>query len=349
MGIFDEILKEGETLFKNEFALDYDFIPKEIPHRENQQHYIAECIAPLINKRNGRNIFVCGAPGIGKTLAIKHIFKELEEKTNEVIPIYVNGWKKDTSYKILIDICEQIGYKWTHNKRTDELMKVVSEVLNKKSAVICIDEIDRVKEVDIIYSLCEDLFKKAIITIANDKDWISRLDQRIKSRLMPEYLEFKEYNYEETRDIIIQRINLCFQDNVWEKEAINLVIDKTSDIKDIRSGLFLLKESGNAAESKASRTISSENAKTAISKLEGFKIKQAQDFTKTEQDVLLLIKNNSGKTIKELFDIFEGDISYRTFHRKIEDLNKNNMIEFGEKKGKSIIVNYSKKIMEFNK
>ena len=42
-------------------------------------------------------------------------------------------------------------------------------------------------------------------------------------------------------------------------------------------------------------------------------------------------------------------MSYRTFHRRIEELNKNNMIEFGEKKGKSIIVNYSKKLTEFKK
>jgi len=349
MGIFDNILKDNETLFKNEFALDYDFVPKEIPHRENQQHYIADCISPLLNKRNGRNIFVCGSPGIGKTLAIKHIFKELEEKTNDVIPIYINGWKKDTSYKILIDICEQIGYKWTHNKRTDELIKIISDALNKKSTVICIDEIDRVKEVDIIYSLCEDLFKKSIIIIANDKNWISKLDQRIKSRLMPEYLEFKEYTFEETKDIILQRINLCFYDNIWEANAINLVVSKTSEMKDIRSGLFLLKESGIFAENKGSRNILKNHTQEAISKLEGFKIKDSKEFNKDEQLVLELIKKNTGKTIKELFDLFDTEMSYRTFHRKIEELNKNNMIEFGKKKGKSIMINYSKKITEFNK
>ena len=347
MGIFDDILKDGETLFKNEFALDYDFVPKEIPHRENQQHYIAECIAPLLKNRDGRNIFVCGSPGIGKTVAVKHIFKELEEKTNDVIPIYINGWKKDTSYKILVDICEQIGYKWTHNKRTDELMKVISDALNKKTATICIDEIDRVKEVDILYTLCEDLFKKSIIIIANEKDWTSKLDQRIKSRLMPEYLEFKEYTPEETKSIMTQRINLCFHDNVWNNDAMSLVIKKTSEIRDIRSGLFLLKESGVAAENKASKTISKEHTEVAISKLEGFKIKQTEDFSDDEQQVLDLIEKNSGKTIKELFDLFDGEMSYRTFHRKIEDLNKNNMIDFGDKKGKSIIVNYSKKLTEF--
>jgi len=347
MGIFDNILKGDESIFKNEFALTYDFIPKEIPHREDQQHYIAECIAPLLKNRNGKNLFVFGAPGIGKTVAVKHIFRELEEKTNDVIPIYVNCWKKDTSYKILIDICTQLGYKWTHNKRTDELMKVVSEIINKKNAVICLDEIDRVKEVDILYSLSEDLLKKTLIIIANDKDWIVDLDQRIKSRLMPEYLEFNEYSSAEIRDIVNQRVGLAFFDDVWSKDAIEGVIEHTIELNDIRASLFLLKESGNIAEGKASRKVSSEFVKSAVSKLIDFKIKDSKDFNEEEREILGFIKENSGKTIKELFDLFEKDMSYRTFHRKIEDLKKNNMISFGEKKGKSLIVNYSKKLTEF--
>ena len=120
-------------------------------------------------------------------------------------------------------------------------------------------------------------------------------------------------------------------------------------MKDIRSGLFLLKESGIFAENKGSRNILKNHTQEAISKLEGFKIKDSKEFNKDEQLVLELIKKNTGKTIKELFDLFDTEMSYRTFHRKIEELNKNNMIEFGKKKGKSIMINYSKKITEFNK
>jgi archaeal cell division control protein 6 len=347
MGIFDNILKDDESLFKNEFALAYDFVPKEIPHRENQQHYIADCITPLLKNRNGKNLFVFGAPGIGKTVAIKHIFRELEEKTNDVIPIYVNCWKKDTSYKILIDICFQLGYKWTHNKRTDELLKVVSDIINKKSAVICLDEIDRVKDVDILYSLSEDILKKTLIVIANDPDWIIGLDQRIKSRLMPEPLEFKQYTFDETKDIINQRIKSSFFDNVWSADSIEGVVSKTFELKDIRAGLFLLKESGNIAERKASKKINLEFVKLAVSKLVDFKIKDSKEFGDDEREILKFIKENSGKTIKSLYDLFEGDMSYRTFHRKILDLKNNNMVNFGEKKSKSLIVNYSKKLTEF--
>jgi len=347
MGVFDDVLKDSESLFKNEFALDFEFIPKELPHRENQQKYVAECIAPLFNNRNGRNLFICGAPGIGKTVAVRHVFKELEEKTSDVIPIYVNCWKKDTSYKILVSICEQIGYKWTHNKRTDELLDVVSKILNKKTTAICLDEVDKVKEIDILYSLSEDLLKKSIIVIANDKGWISNLDQRIRSRFMPEHLEFPEYSAVETRDIIRERIKFAFFDGIWDAEAMNSIIDRAAEMKDVRAGLFLLKEAGNSAESKASRQILCEHSDIAISKLEGFKIKNSSDFGEDERVILELVKNHSGKTVKELYDVGGLELSYRHFHRKIDELKKNSMIFFGDKREGSTIVNYGKKLTDY--
>ena len=50
MGLFDDILKHGESLFVDEVSLDFDFLPRKLPHRENQHQYVAECIKPLFNK-----------------------------------------------------------------------------------------------------------------------------------------------------------------------------------------------------------------------------------------------------------------------------------------------------------
>jgi cell division control protein 6 len=347
MGLFDDILHDNESLFINEIALDYDYVPKEIPHRENQQHYIAECIKPLFQKKSGRNLFIFGSPGIGKTVAVKHVLRELNEKTDDIYTIYVNCWKKDTSYKILLDICEQLNYKWVHNKRTDELMKIVSEIVNKKSVVIVLDEVDRVKELDILYNFSEDFYKKCIIMIANSTEWLVKLDDRIKSRLNAEILEFPKYNYDEIYNILKQRVEYAFVRCVLDKEVLDLISEITYEKGDVRTGIFLLKEAGTIAEMRASRKVLIEHAKKAIQKLEDFKIKKTEDFGLEEQKILELIKNNSGMTIKELYDIYDGNISYRTFHRKLDELSKNNMISLGNKNGKSIRVDYNKTLDEF--
>ena len=312
MGLFDDILHDDESLFINRDSLEYDYVPKEIPHRENQQHYIAEVIKPLFQKKSGKNLFICGAPGIGKSVAVNFVLRDLKEKTDDIYPVYINCWKKDTSYKILLDICEQLDYKWTHNKRTDELVKVISEIVNKKSIVIVLDEIDRVKELDILYTFSEDFLRKTIIMIANDYEWIVHLDERIKSRLNVETLKFNQYTYSEIFDILKYRINYAFSQDVVDKSVLELVSEKSFEYGDIRKGIFLLKESGDIAETKASRKILIEHCKRAIEKTD-FKIKKKEDFGIEEQKILELVKKNSGVTIKNLFELYSGDISYRTF------------------------------------
>ena len=116
MGIFDNMLSSDESLFRDMVALDYDYLPKILPYRENEQKYMAVCIKPLFSKRNGKNLFIHGAPGIGKTAATKHILKDLQEETEDIIPIFINCWQKNTTYKIMIDICEQLEYRFTHKR-----------------------------------------------------------------------------------------------------------------------------------------------------------------------------------------------------------------------------------------
>ena len=121
--------------------------------------------------------------------------------------------------------------------------------------VFCFDEVDKLEEQGILYSIIEEVYKKTIFLITNEKDWLAKLDQRIRSRMIPEVLEFEPYNYDETKGILEQRKETAFVQNIWNEEAFEKIVEKTAELRDIRIGLFLLRESGNAAESKSSRYI----------------------------------------------------------------------------------------------
>jgi archaeal cell division control protein 6 len=357
MGVFDKILKNDETLFKNEVALSYDYIPKLIPYRENQQFQIANCIKPLFSDMNGRNIIICGLPGIGKTVATRHVLMELEEKTAEIIPIYINCWQKQTSFKIFLDICDQIEYKFTHNKRTEELFDIIKKNLNKKSVVFVFDEIDKTEDFNFLYTILEEIYRKTIICITNYKSWISSLDERIMSRLVPEHMDFNPYNKVETKGIIEERIKLAFFPDVWNENAIQKVIDTTFELKDIRSGLYLLKESGLAAEEEGIKEINIKHVEKAISKLQDFKIKKVDALDEDVQEILKLIKKHSPTKIGELHKIYlnaGGTASYKTFQRRIEKLKDNKYIsvtkQLGGAEGTTTIITYNainKEISDF--
>lgn len=349
MSIFNDMLKSDESLFADAVALDYDFLPKIIPHREKEQRQIALCMKPLFAERNGKNAFLFGPPGIGKTAAVRHLFRELNEETDDIDTIYVNCWQKNTSYKILLEVCNQLGYKFVHNKKTDELFEVAKKYLNKKSAVFCFDEIDKAEDLDFIYMILEQVYRKSIILITNYKTWILDMDERLKSRINLEFLEFKKYDERETTDILRQRLKYAFVSGVWEDDAFTLSAKKAYQLGDLRSGLYILKESGNAAEERASTKIKKEHVEIAIQKLDEFNIKKTSDLKEEDRFVLKVVKSNSGKKIGDLFNDYKkagGGFSYKTFQRKIAFLEKNKFISTaktqGGKDGNTTIIKYER-------
>ncbi len=329
MGMFNDILRSDETIFKNAIALDYDYIPKLVPFREIHQRHMAACIKPLFHERSGRNLFIHGPPGIGKTVACRHVLKELEEQYEEIEPIYINCWEKNSSFKIMMDICEKLGYKFTHNKKTDELFRIVKEILNKKSAVFMFDEIDKAEEYDFLYWILEQIYKKSIFLITNYREWLLNLDERIKSRLTAEILEFKPYNFSETKSIMENRVSYAFKDNVLEKDAFEATVKKTHDMQDLRKGLYLLREAGNLAEDKSLRKITMEQIGTALKKLDEFTINKEEGLDSDTKAIFEIIKKNPESRSGELYKIYTkngGNSSQKTFARKLRDLEKGKFV-----------------------
>ncbi len=336
MSLFKDMLGSGESLFRNELALDYSFVPKMIPYREAEQHQVAGCIKPLFQERNGRNLFIFGQPGVGKTVACRHVLNELEEQTDDIVPIYINCWQHNSSFKVFLEICNALGYKFTQNKRSDELFIIAKQMLNKRASVFVLDEIDKLQDYDFLYSILEEIYKKAIIAITNEKGWLASLDTRIRSRLMAESLEFRTYNLEETKGILKSRMEFAFVPGVWEPDAFNLVAEKAFDMRDIRRGLFLMKESASFAESRASKKVCREHVLNSISRLDDFSVKDKSELDDEDRFILELIRKNSGSKIGELFKSYQdagGKAVYKTFQRKIDKFEKDKYVVLDKKVG----------------
>ena len=329
MGLFANMLGSGESIFKNEDALEAEFIPKLMPYRNLQQHYLASCIKPLLAERNGRNVFVFGAPGIGKTAAVRWVLRDLNDNSDDVRTLYVNCWQKNTTFQIYVDICHQLEYMFTQNKRAEELLNIIKNICNKKGVVFVFDEIDKAEDYEFLYSLLTDIYRRSIILITNYKEWLTDMEQRLQSRLVPEVLEFKEYTCEETEGILKQRIECAFVSDVWSPEGFSLVAKTSFELKDIRMGIHLLREAGLAAEEKASKKILLEHSKTAVQKIQEISLRKSSDLEEDSQLALAVCKEQSGGKIGDLFKTYKergGQGTYKTFQRKIAKLEQSNFI-----------------------
>lgn len=350
MGLFDDVLESGQNLIKNEYALDYEFLPKILPFREQEQRYLADCIKPLFQERNGRNLLIHGAPGIGKTAACRAVLRDLEEQTDEVNVVFINCWHQNTTYKVMVEAAEQLGFKFTQNKNTTDLVKVVSR-LASNGTVFVFDEIDKAEDFDFLYSILEQVHKKCVFLITNYKSWLLELDERIKSRLMPELVEFKEYTAKETSDILKDRMTYAFPPGVWEDSAFSEVAKRSAEARDIRTGLFIMKQTVLEAERKAAKKITLQHVNDALEKMGEFTIKKSTDLDEEAQFIFNIIKKNTGKKIGDLYRIYQkegGKASYKTFQRKISYLDESRFVTLERKMGEggnTTIVN--KKITDF--
>lgn len=342
-------------MFRDTVFLSYDFQPKIVYGRENEQMRFAVAIKPLLQEHNGRNLFVYGPPGVGKTTACKHVLRELEEETAEVIPFYVNCWKENTTFKVFYKICEDLGYKFIQSKKTTELFGLIQQKINKKAAVFVFDEIDKLEDTDFLYTLLEDIYRKSLILITNYRDSYGELDERIRSRLGPEFLYFRPYNETEIAAILKQRRDYAFVAGSWEEEAFAEVSEKCAETKDVRIGLYIMREAGEIAEEKSSRHITPVHVAEAIKKVEDFHIKPKEGLEDDLKIILEMIRDHTGQKIGDLYEAYHqmgGEVSYKSFQRRILKLSEGGFItteKVSGKDGNTTLLHYAanKKLTEF--
>jgi cell division control protein 6 len=260
-----------ESLFLNPTALENTFLPRLLPYREEQHRYLADCIKPMQNKRSGTNLLIMGGVGIGKTACIRFILRKLLEETENIMPVYINCWKRDTSPKIINEIAQQLDIRLVEKISSDELFDRIILRLNRYNGVVfAFDEIDKVKDYDFLYRILEDVQSKTIFLVTNVSDWIAKMDRRLMSRLMMDRIEFKPYSYEETRGILRERERYAFIPNSWDYDAFENIIKKTFHEKDVRVGLFLMKSATDTAEGRGSSKVEVKDVEKALEKLKDF-------------------------------------------------------------------------------
>ena len=134
---FEEFL-DRKSIFKDKKALQSNFNPENILHRDNQIKQIANILAPTLKLEKPSNLFIYGKTGTGKTLLVKHIInKILKVAKKRNIPlksIYLNCKLKkiaDTEYRLAAQIARELGQELpSTGLPTEEVYKVVFNLID---------------------------------------------------------------------------------------------------------------------------------------------------------------------------------------------------------------------------
>lgn len=333
MGVFEEVVGKKPQLIGSWRKLSFGYIPQKLPHREKEQEQIAQAIKPLLRGRKGRNIFISGRSGIGKTVTVKKVLNDLEDYTQEVETAYVNCWDKDTTYSMVKRIVEGMEVAFKPGKGVDKLLNVIENRMDDmKGLVVALDEIDKGRDTEVLYRLYNRLeHKLALILITNNKEFIQTLDPRIKGRLTMNDLYFAPYGKGEIEDILKERVKSAFQGNRIEKRALRKVVQKTDEIGDVRVGLYLLLTAGENAEAAEREKVTFKDVEEALKDFNKEDFMTSSSKLNSEQKLIIdTVKEKEGSVTGDLFEKYKekgGELSSRSFRRYLRRLEELNFLE----------------------
>jgi len=264
---FFEKYLDQDPLFKNKKALQANYIPNKIPHRDAQIDQIASILAPALRGEKPSNLFIYGKTGTGKTCVVKYVTDQILEMAKEKkLPIkvfYLNCKLKrvaDTEYRLIAQLAREFGFNVpATGLPTDEIYKLFIKGLeaNKQLLIIILDEIDQlVSKIgdEILYNMTRlnSELKNgeiSIIGISNSLIFTDELDPRVKSSMSEEELVFPPYDAIQLQKILKQRSKTAFRGEVVEEGVIEMCAAYAArEHGDARRALELLRVSGELAE-----------------------------------------------------------------------------------------------------
>lgn len=311
--IFNQYLES--KIFKEREKLLPDYVPEELPHRDEQILTLARVLAPALSGSRPSNVFIYGLTGTGKTAVTKYVLRKMREKSQRKIDyVYINCRQNNTSYRVLAELAKHVGVKvpFTGLALGEVMKRLVQGLERQKSIIIVVlDEIDNLVKKqgdDVLYFLTrvnEELSnsKVSLIGITNDLKFTEFLDARVKSSLGEEELVFPPYNAVQLEDILQKRVREALREGAIEDEVIKKVAAIAARQNgDCRLALDILLKAADIAEREGSDKVTMAHVDKARSEIEK---NLAVDIIKTMPlhvklvlaAIYLLSKNEGSKMI----------------------------------------------------
>ena len=144
----------GSSIFKNEQALDQNYLPERLPHREETQKGIARSFRPLFTNEQARmggfasNIAIIGPAGVGKTscarLTLRKIGERAEKSGIKLVGEYFSCWVHRTRTRILSSLLANRFGVSTRGFSDEESLEILVRRLRteKSHLIIILDEVN---------------------------------------------------------------------------------------------------------------------------------------------------------------------------------------------------------------
>ena len=337
--IFDQSLDpDKDIIFNDRNVLRTNFIPEDLPFRENQLTDLGKILSVALKNSRPSNLLLYGKTGTGKTVVTKYVTNQLKKKSIDLglnlQILYCNTRLAGNEYKILFELNKEINYCCCENKKickcdipfTGLSVGIAAERLLYKisflklNTIIILDEIDyliKKSNDDLLYEIsrANESLENGFITligISNDLKFKEFLDPRVLSSLNEEEIIFSPYNSTELQKILISRSKIAFKPNVIQSSAINLCAALSGlEHGDARRAVDTLRVAGEIAERDNDNKVVDKHVRIALQKIEQDRLNNSiKTLPLHDKIVILSLYSSSTKTLDSTGTIYNIYIQY---------------------------------------
>ncbi len=344
MQTLNDILGDSK-IFMNREVLSPHFTPKKLVFREKEINNIERAIAPCLKGERGRNLFIYGKTGTGKTSCVNYVIEEIKGIPNTRAKIsYINCRIYNSRFKVLAKITGD--HLPTYAKRGYGAVDLYERLRNwieedSKIFVAVLDEIDMVKDLDdLVYTLTRinsDIKAGGVsmIGISNRVSFKEDLDPRSLSTLYETELVFPQYYATELYAIIKDRANAGFKKGVMNDDVLHFIAAQAArEGGDARFSLTIISKAGELAEERDQTAVTMKDAQDAAKAAEDDAVYELIKTLPEHQKLVLYsisLLTQSGGTYKKLTDgvdtyLFSGEV-YNRYKSICESMNSESKSE----------------------
>lgn len=370
--------KSAGKVIKDQEKLSFDFVPNDLPGREEQTQKLFGLFKGIVSSNVSQNVFLHGPVGTGKTVTAKRFCMDFEDwaedKGQSIDYVFINCRRRKNNSSAMWKVVHHFDKAFPDRGfSVEEMMEVVKEKLEEKNLhlIVVLDEVDSLIQKDgsdLIYLLSrfdeEELSPKENISLIliSQKNAFELLEESARSSFKrSNRINFPKYPREELFPILGDRVDISLYPGSIDEENLHLLSEIAgkggAGGGDARFGIELLEKAALIAEMDGRNEILAEDIRTAKGEVGSFLTEHKLEGLKEQEKMILLsaarcLKDEAYTTtgdIKELYKVIceEHDVKklghtrFWTYLNSLSDEGFLNTQTFADGSGRTTKVSLS--------